>query len=182
MKIMLGGDHRGRALLLELTVTLGAEGHDVESVHLSEGSVDYPDTALEVARAVASGEAERGILICGSGIGSCIVANKVCGVWAALAHDDIGAEVARRHHNANVLCLAADLMGARNSERLVHAFLTTPFEGGRHARRLTKIKEIEAAGFCADSPAAGARSGGEQVPEPPAGESRSGQAPVGPPV
>lgn len=143
MKIMLGADHRGRALLLELTVTLGVDGHELETVGSQEGAVDYPDTALPVARAVAAGDADRGILICGSGIGSCIVANKVRGVRAALAYDEIGAEMARRHHDANILCLAADLTGHRIIERVVNVFLSTPFEGGRHARRLDKISAIE---------------------------------------
>jgi len=144
MKIMLAADHRGRALLLELTVTLGAQGHVLESLPCDEGALDYPDTALPVANSVAAGEADRGILICGSGIGSCIVANKVRGVRAALAHDEIGAEMARRHHDANVLCLAADLTGARIIERVVQTFLSTDFEGGRHTRRLEKIVAIDA--------------------------------------
>jgi len=143
MKIMLGADHRGRGLLLELTVTLGVGGYELDAVPCAEGALDYPDTALPVARAVAVGEAERGILICGSGIGSCIVANKVRGVRAALAHDQIGAEMARRHHDANVLCLAADLTSTRIIERVVQTFLGTSFEGGRHARRLDKIVAIE---------------------------------------
>ena len=143
MKIMIAADHRGRAMLLELTVTLGVEGRELIALPCTDGAMDYPDTALPVARAVAAGEADRGILICGSGIGSCIVANKVRGVRAALAHDEIGAEMARRHHDANVLCLAADLTGARIIERVVHTFLGTTFEGGRHARRLEKIVEIE---------------------------------------
>ena len=144
MKIMLAVNHRGRALLLELTVTLGAERHVLESLPCDEGALDYPDTALPVANSVAAGEADRGILICGSGIGSCIVANKVRGVRAALAHDEIGAEMARRHHDANVLCLAADLTGARIIERVVQTFLSTDFEGGRHTRRLEKIVAIDA--------------------------------------
>ena len=143
MKIMMAADHRGRGLLLELTVALSVEGREVETVPCSDSATDYPDTALPVARAVASGEADRGILICGSGIGSCIVANKVRGVRAALAHDEIGAEMARRHHDANVLCLAADLTGARIIERVVQTFLNTAFEGGRHTRRLEKIGQIE---------------------------------------
>ncbi len=143
MKIMLAADHRGRALLLEMTVTLGVAGHTLEAMPCAQEVLDYPDTALPVAQAVASGAVERGILICGSGIGSCIVANKVRGVRAALAHDEIGAEMARRHHDANVLCLAADLTGARIIERVVQTFLATSFEGGRHARRLDKIVAIE---------------------------------------
>lgn len=144
MNIALGGDHRGHATLIELTAMLGTAGHTLLSFGGEDGkTVDYPDTALPVARAVAAGEAELGILVCGSGIGSCIAANKVKGIRAALAHDELGAEMARRHHDANILCLAADLMGNRTIERVVQMFLTTEFEGGRHARRIGKITAIE---------------------------------------
>lgn len=151
MKIALGGDHRGHATLIELTAMLGTAGHALASFGIQDGkTVDYPDTAFPVARAVASGEADMGILVCGSGIGSCIAANKIKGIRAALAHDELGSEMARRHHDANVLCLAADLMGNRTIERVVEMFLATDFEGGRHARRIGKITAVE------DGPAAAA--------------------------
>jgi ribose 5-phosphate isomerase B len=104
---------------------------------------DYPDMAYPVATAVATGDAQRGILICGSGIGMSIAANKVKGVRAALVHDEIGAEMSRRHNDANVLCLAADLLGVRLIERIIGIWLATEFEGGRHARRVSKITAIE---------------------------------------
>lgn len=149
MKIALGADHRGRDVLLELTAMLGGAGHDLVTFGQAEPDkpVDYPDTALPVARVVASGEADLGVLVCGSGIGSCMAANKVRGVRAAQVHDEVGAEMARRHHDANVLCLAADLMGPRTIQRVMETFLAAEFEGGRHARRLEKVAAIEA-GAC----------------------------------
>ena len=96
-----------------------------------------------VGRKVASGEVERGILICGSGIGMCIVANKIPGVRAAPCHDDLSAEMSRRHNDLNVLCLSADMLGERLIDRLVEVWLTTAFEGGRHSKRIEKIAEIE---------------------------------------
>ena len=108
-----------------------------------EKMCDYPDMAYPVAMAVSSGQAQRGILVCGSGIGMSIAANKIKGVRAALVHDEIGAEMSRRHNDANVLCLPADLLGPRVIERIVHTWLTTDFEGGRHARRVSKIVAIE---------------------------------------
>jgi ribose 5-phosphate isomerase B len=151
MKIALGADHRGSDTLLHLTAVLGTAGHELQTFGSRDrdATIDYPDTAYPVARAVAGGEADVGILVCGSGIGSCIVANKVRGIRAALAHDEIGAEMARRHHDANVLCIAADLTGQRIIERLVETFFATPFEGGRHARRLGKITALEEQGVLA---------------------------------
>jgi ribose 5-phosphate isomerase B len=113
---------------------LGTDGRD---------SVDYPDFAFEVAKAVEGGTAERGILLCGTGIGMCIAANKVNGVRAAPCHDSITAEMSRRHNDANVLCLSADLLGEDLMERMLRIWLETPFEGGRHARRVEKIGRIE---------------------------------------
>lgn len=145
MKIALGADHRGRETLLHLTAMLGSQGHELLTLGPNDDKpVDYPDTALPVAKAIGNGDAEFGILICGSGIGSCIAANKFRGIRAALAHDEIGAEMARRHHDANILCIAADLMGQRTIDRVVETFFATDFEGGRHARRISKINEIEA--------------------------------------
>jgi len=144
MKIALGGDHRGHATRIELTAALGEAGHQVSNyVCQDEKTIDYPDTAFSVARGVAAGEADRGILVCGSGIGSCIAANKAQGIRAALARDEIEAEIARRYHDANILCLAVDLMGEGTAPRVVEMFLTTDFDGGRHARRIEKIKTFE---------------------------------------
>ena len=106
-------------------------------------SVDYPDFAAKVAQAVSDGEVDRGILICGTGMGMCIVANKFIGVRAACCHDDLTAEMSRSHNDANVLCLSADLLGDRLVGRMVEIWLRTEFEAGRHARRVEKIIQIE---------------------------------------
>jgi ribose 5-phosphate isomerase B len=108
--------------------------------------VDYPDFAIDVATAVREARADRGILICGTGIGMCIAANKVPGIRAAPCHDSITAEMSRRHNDANVLCLSADLLGEELIDRMVRIWLETPFEGGRHARRVEKITRFEESG------------------------------------
>lgn len=144
MRVAVGSDHRGvktRSTLVELLGRLGQEVVDV-GTH-APGDCDYPDIAEIVARMVASGEADRGILICGSGLGMCIVANKVPGVRAAPCHDELTAELSRRHNDLNVLCLAGGIVGDNLLDRLIEIWLKTPFEGGRHARRLQKIAEFE---------------------------------------
>lgn len=144
MRIAVGSDHRGvrtRGSLVELLGRLGQEVVDV-GTH-TPGDCDYPDIAEIVARKVASGEVDRGILICGSGLGMCIVANKVPGVRAAPCHDELSAELSRRHNDLNVLCLAGGIVSENLLDRLVDIWLTTPFEGGRHARRLQKIAQFE---------------------------------------
>jgi ribose 5-phosphate isomerase B len=144
MRIAVGTDHRGFAIRAKVVQLLQGLGHDVTDVGtFSADSVDYPDIAADVAHKVSRGEAERGILVCGTGLGMCIAANKVQGVRAAPCHDDITAEMSRRHNDANVLCLSADLLGERLIDRMIEIWLTTPFEGGRHARRLDKIAELE---------------------------------------
>ena len=144
MKIAIGTDHRGfeiRAKVVELVRQLG---HDVLDVGtFSPDAVDYPDIAADVAHKVSQHEVDRGILVCGTGLGMCIAANKVRGVRAAPCHDDITAEMSRRHNDSNVLCLSADLLGERLIDRMIEIWLTTPFEGGRHARRIDKISELE---------------------------------------
>ena len=105
--------------------------------------VDYPDVAAEVARRVSRHEVDRGVLVCGTGLGMCIAANKFPGVRAAPCHDDLTAEMSRRHNDLNVLCLSADLLGERLVDRMVELWMNTPFEGGRHARRVEKIAELE---------------------------------------
>jgi ribose 5-phosphate isomerase B len=144
MKIAIGSDHRGWEVKRRLVVLLQQEGHQVMDLG-PEGrdSVDYPDFAFRVAEAVSKGEVERGILICGTGIGMTIAANKVAGVRAAPCHDSITAEMSRRHNDANILCLSADLLGEELIERMVRIWLTTDFEGGRHARRVDKIVKHE---------------------------------------
>lgn len=144
MRVAVSADHRGTSMLSHIELMLQQMGCEVVELGACSSKMsDYPDMAYPVARAVADGAADRGILVCGSGIGMCIAANKVKGVRAALVHDEIGAEMSRRHNDANVLCLAADLMGIRIIERVVQVWLNTAFEGGRHARRVAKINAIE---------------------------------------
>jgi ribose 5-phosphate isomerase B len=145
MKIAVGSDHRGVAVKQRIVPLLRQHGHEVIDVGPDNpGSVDYPDYALEVARQVGDGRADRGILICGTGIGMCIAANKVRGARAAPCHDSITAELSRRHNDSNILCLSADLLGEELIERMIRIWLETPFEGGRHARRVDKIMKYEA--------------------------------------
>lgn len=144
MKIAVGSDHRGHAVQQRIAGLLRTAGHEVvERSNSGEESSDYPDVAAEVAAAVSQGQVDRGILICGTGIGMSIAANKLPGVRAAVCHDDITAEMSRRHNDTNVLCLSADLLGARLIERMVEIWTNTEFEGGRHARRVEKIRELE---------------------------------------
>lgn len=144
MKIALGSDHRGSEVIQLLASALRQQGLSV-SVHGSvDGkSCDYPDVAFEVASLVSRGNADKGVLICGTGIGMSIAANKVEGVRAALVHDEIGADLSRRHNDANVLCLSADMLGHRIIDRIVKTWLATKFEGGRHQRRVAKVGAIE---------------------------------------
>jgi ribose 5-phosphate isomerase B len=147
MKIAIGSDHRGVGVKQRVVPFLKQLGHEVTDVGPDgPASVDYPDFALEVAKAVGDGRVERGVLICGTGIGMCIAANKVRGVRAAPCHDSITAELSRRHNDSNVLCLSADLLGEELIERMIRIWLETPFEGGRHARRVEKIMRFESGG------------------------------------
>jgi ribose 5-phosphate isomerase B len=144
MKIAIGCDHRGFGVKTKLMEVVAKLGHEVIDVGThSADSCDYPDLGAIVAGKVSTGEVDRGILICGSGIGMCIVANKFPGVRAAPCHDDLSAEMSRRHNDLNVLCLSADMLGERLIDRLVEVWLNTPFEGGRHTRRIEKITELE---------------------------------------
>jgi ribose 5-phosphate isomerase B len=146
MRIAVASDHRGfliKGKILALLPELGHEGFDYGPA--GPESVDYPDYAAKVAQAICNRQADRGILICGTGVGMCIVANKFCGVRAAPCHDDITAEMSRLHNDANVLCLSADLLGERLVHRMVEIWLNTDFEGGRHARRIEKISQYELA-------------------------------------
>jgi ribose 5-phosphate isomerase B len=144
MKIAIGSDHRGFDAKRRLVPMLRQLGHDVSDLGPDgNDSVDYPDYAYQVAKAVSDGRVDRGILICGTGIGMCIAANKVKGVRAAPCHDSITVEMSRRHNDSNVLCLSADLLGDELIGRIVRLWLETEFEAGRHARRVDKIKRIE---------------------------------------
>ena len=144
MRIAIGSDHRGFALKEALKELLAELGHEwVDFGCQTEEPVDYPDIARPLAEAVAAGEYERGILICGSGVGMSIAANKVKGVRAALCHDTFAGRLTRRHNDANVLCLGGWCIGRGVAEEIVRLFLSEDFEGGRHARRLEKIRAIE---------------------------------------
>ncbi len=145
MRIAIGSDHRGYEAKRRLISALQELGHTVDDLGTCAGdSCDYPDFGYAVAKQVASGAAERGILLCGTGLGMCITANKVRGVRAATCQDSITAEMSRRHNDANVLCLSSDLLGEHLMVQMVRTWLETPFEGGRHARRVDKITQIEA--------------------------------------
>ena len=144
MKIALGSDHGGFALKQEIMAHLKEKGVEYKDFGTyTEESCDYPDYGEAVARAVASGECERGIAVCGTGIGISIAMNKVRGIRAALCGDCYSAEMTRRHNDANILALGGRVVGAGLALKIVDIFLETPFEGGRHARRVAKIHEIE---------------------------------------
>lgn len=144
MKIAIGSDHRGFHLKEKIASMLVSKGHEVDDQGTkAPESVDYPDFAVLVAKKVSLGEVDRGILICGTGIGMAITANKFPGVRAAPCTDEITAEISRRHNDLNILCLPADMISPRTVERMVQVWVDTDFEGGRHSRRVEKIREIE---------------------------------------
>ncbi|NOY23247.1 MAG: ribose 5-phosphate isomerase B [Acidobacteria bacterium] len=144
MKLAIGSDHGGFPLKETVKAYLQENGHDVTDLGcFSIESVDYPDFALKVAQAVASGVFEKGILMCGTGIGISISANKVKGIRAALCHDHLTASLAARHNNANILCMGGRTTGPETAKDIVDAWLNAPFEGGRHKRRLAKIAKME---------------------------------------
>ena len=144
MNVAVSSDHRGFHAKEQIKAYLTAAGHNVVDFGCeSPASCDYPEFALKGAKSIASGETDRGIFFCGTGIGMSMTANKVHGVRAALCHDELTAELSRRHNNANVLCLPADLLGSELMRRVVDVWLRTEHEGGRHERRLKKIAEFE---------------------------------------
>lgn len=144
MKVVVASDHRGFQVKARVLSQVSELGHEaVDCGPLTAEIVDYPDYGAKGSRAVSEGQADRAILICGSGIGMSIVANKFSGIRAALCHDELTAEMSRRHNDANVLCLSADLLGERLTLRMVEIWLQTQFEGGRHARRIGKIADLE---------------------------------------
>jgi len=144
MKIALGADHRGYSAKERVKAFLQDAGHLVLDFGTeSNRPFDYPDAAYPAARGVVEGKADLGILFCGTGIGMSIAANKVHGIRAALCHDELTTEMARRHNNANVLCLPADLIGEALMKRMVDVWLNTMFEGGRHEQRIKKVGGIE---------------------------------------
>ena len=144
MKISIGSDHGGYALKQELIAYLQEKGHQVEDFGCHDtSSCDYPDFGEAAARAVASGACERGIVVCTTGIGISISANKVKGIRCALCSEPYGAEMTRRHNDANMLALGAGFTAPMMAKRIVDVFLSTAFEGGRHQRRVDKIMAIE---------------------------------------
>ena len=143
MRIAIGCDHRARDLKVKVTGLLTAAGHQVSDLGChSDDAVDYPDVAGDVAAAITGGAAYRGILICGTGIGMSIAANKLAGIRAALCHDVFGVSRSRLHNDANVLCLGAEVKMESLAEML-EVFVATDFEGGRHQPRLDKIAASE---------------------------------------
>ena len=144
-RIAIGTDHRGTEAAHALADALRADGHTVEFIGPEDPaqSVDYPEQAWAVGQRISHGEADFGILLCGTAIGMSIAANKIPGVRAAVVHDELTGELSRSHNDANVLCLSGDLLGRRLIEKITKLWLATPFEGGRHARRVNKIKQIE---------------------------------------
>jgi ribose 5-phosphate isomerase B len=144
MKVAIASDHRGYHLKEKVVSLLKSKGHEViDDGPCTEEKVDYPDFAAVVASKVSSGTVDRGILICGTGIGMAITANKFPRVRAAACMDEVTAEMSRHHNDLNVLCLSGDLLSSRNMEAIVDKWIDTEFEGGRHQRRLDKIVKIE---------------------------------------
>ena len=155
MKIAVGSDHRGFEVKKRVLSLLTQLGHEIQDMGTGgQEGVDYPDFAFQVAQAVGEKRVDRGILICGTGIGMCIAANKVPGVRAAPCHDSITAEMSRRHNDANILCLSADLLGEELIDRMIRIWLETEFEGGRHARRVDKIANFEKSRLNSSNPPA----------------------------
>ena len=144
MKVAVGNDHRGFEAKQQIKSIITQLGHEcVDFGTHSSDPVDYPDMAYSVANAVSKKEADRAILICGTGIGMSITANKIKGVRAALCHDELSAQISRHHNDANILCISGDLLGEVLLRKIVEVWLETAFSGGRHLRRVRKISAIE---------------------------------------
>ncbi len=145
VRVAVGADHRGSEAARSIAESLRRAGHQVTLFDSSPDTpCDYPEQAWKVGQALRQGDADRGVLICGTGIGMSIAANKIPGVRAAVVHDEMTSQLSRAHNDANVICLSADLLGTRLMDKLVGVFMSTEFEGGRHARRVGKIERIEA--------------------------------------
>ena len=145
MNIAIASDHRGVKIKARLVQSLTAAGFNLfDAGTNNDTACDYPDYAQAVAKRVACGEADRGILICGTGIGMSIAANKFAGVRAASCYDEVMVEISRRQNDVNVLCLPGDMIGDRPIDDLVLMWLQTEYDGGRHDMRLKKITQIEA--------------------------------------
>ena len=144
MRIAIGCDHRGMNFKKQITELLSGLGHEYEDFGCYDTcSADYPDIASNVARAVAQGGMDHGILVCSTGIGMSIVANKIHGIRAALCHDTFSAQRSRAHNDANVLCLGESIVGEGLAKEIVKVYLPAEFEGGRHAQRLEKVRALE---------------------------------------
>jgi ribose 5-phosphate isomerase B len=144
VKIIIASDHAGLELRQDLVSSLRERGVSFDDVGpVSRDSVDYPDFATKVAKAVASGQYTLGVLVCGTGIGMSIVANKYRGIRAALCSTEFEARMARSHNDANILCVGQRVVGAGVARGILEVFLATPFEGGRHEKRVQKIREAE---------------------------------------
>ena len=147
MKIALGCDHGGYELKEYIKTVIEKMGHEYEDFGCyGLESCDYPDFGAAAAKAVAEGKCEKGIVVCTSGIGISITANKVRGIRCALCSEPLSAEMTRKHNNANVLAMGAGMTGPNMAERIVDTFLATEFEGGRHQRRVDGIAAVEAEG------------------------------------
>ena len=145
MKLYVGADHAGFALKQELVAHAKAKGHEVVDLGPPNADrVDYPDFGAAVGRAVAGGDADLGLCVCGSGIGIAIAANKVPGIRAATVHDQTSARLAREHNDANVICIGERLTGEEVARDALDAWLDAEFQGGRHAGRVAKISELDA--------------------------------------
>jgi len=144
MRIAMGADHAGYELKEAIKSKLEGDGHEVVDVGTHDDqSTDYPPFAAEAAGLVSTGEAERGVIVCGSGNGVAIVANKVAGIRAVNAHDAAEAQMARRHNDINVLTLSGQRLSPDAAAPIVEEFLTGDFEGGRHERRVNEISDVE---------------------------------------
>ena len=146
LQIAIGSDHHGVPVRVKLAELLRQAGHFVSEVgpKMDESQpVDYPDVAAQVAQKISTGELDRGILICGTGVGMCIAANKFSGVRAAPVIDELSAEFCRRHHDLNVLCVGNEMLSEEQILQIVNIWLSTVFDGGRHERRINKIRALE---------------------------------------
>jgi len=144
MKIAIGSDHAGFPLKREIIAFLREKGHKVKDMGVYNAHrSDYPDYAQKVAQVVLSGECERGILSCGSGVGMCISANKIHGIRAVVCSEPYSAVMSRRHNDANVLCLGSRVVGVELAQMIVDQWLSAEYEGGRHQKRVDKIKRLE---------------------------------------
>lgn len=144
MKVGFGNDHRGFKTRKSIIGLIGQLGHEcIDFGSDSEGPVDYPDIAYAVSIAVAKKEIDRAILVCSTGMGMCVAANKVKGVRAIFCMDEMSAQISRHHNHSNVLCLSADLSDENLMHKIIETWLNTKISGGRHQRRVNKIREME---------------------------------------